>query len=142
MVGDRVADHRGRLHAAEARHVLVAVFQQVTGGQLGAADIVRDDRDVVDRLGPLVQQHDPGVPRLDLGGGPLAGALADQDQPGDPHTEEGPQIVDLALVAVVGVADEHHFSAFGGGLFDRVRHLREERLPRVRDDHPYEVGPP
>ena len=101
-----------------------------------------DDRDVVDRLGPLVQQHDPGVPRLDLGRGVLAGALADQDQPGDPHAEEGPQIVDLALVEVVGVADQHHLSALGGGLFDRVRHLREERLPGVRHDQAYEVGPP
>ena len=105
----------------------MAVLQQVAGGELGAADVVRDDRDVVDRLGPLVQQHHPGVPGLDLRGGVLAQALADQDQPGDPHAEEGPQIVDLALVEVVGVADQHHLSALGGGLFDGVRHLARRR---------------
>lgn len=142
VVGDRVADRRGRLHAAEARHVRVAVFEQVPGRQLRAADVVRDDRDVVDRLRPLVQQHDPCVPRLYLGRRPLAGPLADQDQPGDPHSEEGPQVVDLAFVAVVGIADQDHFPALRRGLFDRVRHLCEERLPGVRNDHSYEIGPP
>ncbi|CAM5671433.1 hypothetical protein SCALM49S_06172 [Streptomyces californicus] len=110
----------------------MAVLQQVAGGELGAAQVVGDDGDVVDGLGALVQQDDPGVPGLDLGGGALAETLADQDQPGDAHPEEGPQVVDLALVQVVGVADEDHLPALGGGLFDRVRHLREERLPGVR----------
>ena len=72
--------------------------------------------------------------------GVLARALADEDQAGDPHAQERPQIVHLALVEVVGVADQHHLSALGGGLFDGVRHLREERLPGVRDDQAYEVG--
>ena len=69
VVGDRVADRRGLRDAAHAGDVLVAVLQQVADGELGAADVVRDDRDVVDGLGALVQQHDPGVPGLDLGGG-------------------------------------------------------------------------
>ncbi len=55
MVGDRVADGRGVLDAADAGHVLVPVLQQVAGGELGAADVVRDDGDVVDRLRPFVQ---------------------------------------------------------------------------------------
>ncbi len=142
MVGDRVADGRGVLDAADAGDVLVPVLQQVAGGELGAADVVGDDGDVVDRLGALVEEDHPRVPGLDLAGGLLAHALADQDQARYPHAEEGPQVVDLALGAVVGVADEHHFPALGGGLFDRVRHLREERLTGVRDDHAYEVGAP
>lgn len=116
------------------------VFEEVPGGELRAADVVGDDGDVVDGLGALVEEDHAGVPGLDLGGGLLAHALADQDQARDPHAEEGPQVVDLALGAVVGVADQHHLSALGGGLLDRVRHLREERLAGIGDDHAYEVG--
>lgn len=118
------------------------MLQEVAGGELGAAHVVGDHGDVVDGVGPPVQQDDPGVPRLYLTGGGLARALADQDQAGDPHTEEGAEVVDLALVEVVGVADQDHLSALGRGLFHGVRHLREEGLPGVGHDHADEVGAP
>lgn len=142
MVGDRVADRRGLGYAAHTGDVLVAVLQQMGHGEVGAAQVVRDDGDVVDGLGPLVQQDHAGVPGVDLGGGVVVQRVADEDQARDAHPEEGPQIVDLALADVVGVADEHHFSALGRGLFDRVRHLPEEGLARVRHDQAYEVRTP
>lgn len=117
----------------------MAVLQQMAGGELRAADVVEDDRHVVDGLGTAVQQHDAGVPGVYLHGGVLAGPLADEDQAGDAHPEEGPQIVHLALVEVVGIADEDHLPALGGGLFDRVRQLGEEGLAGVGDDEAYQV---
>ncbi|WP_369131620.1 hypothetical protein, partial [Modestobacter roseus] len=81
------------------------MLQQVPDGELGAAQVVRGDGDVVDGLGPFVQQHDPGVPGLDLGGGEVVERVADEDESGDPHPQEGAQVVDLAFADVVGVAD-------------------------------------
>ena len=66
MVGDRVADGRVDRPPRQATYV-VAVLQEVADGQLGAPEVVGHDGDVVDGLGPLVQQDDPGVPGLDLG---------------------------------------------------------------------------
>lgn len=118
------------------------MLQEVAHGELGAAQVVGDDGDVVDGLGAFVQQHDPGVPGVDLRGRQVVQRVADEDEARDAHPEERPQIVDLALGDVVGVADQHHLSALGGGLLDRVRHLAEERLTGVRDDQAYEVGAP
>lgn len=118
------------------------MLDQVAYGELGAAQVVGDDGDVVDGLGPLVEQDDPGVPGLDLGGGQVVQRVRDEDEPRDLHTEERPQIVDLALADVVGVADEDHLSALGGGPLDRVGHLPEEGLARVRDDQAYEIRAP
>jgi hypothetical protein len=116
------------------------VREEVLHGELGAAEVVGHHGDVVDRLGPLVQQHHARVPRLYLGGGVVVEGVADQDQSGDTHPEERPQIVHLALGDVVGVPDEDHLAALGGRLFDRVRHLAEERLTGVRDDQAYQLG--
>src|SRR5690606_16582470 len=54
VVGGGVADGGGLGGAAHTGDVLVAVFQEVAYGELGAAQVVGDDGDVVDGLGPLV----------------------------------------------------------------------------------------
>src|SRR5690606_33535526 len=142
VVGDRVADGGGVRGAAEAGDVRVAVFQQVADGELGAAEVVGDDGDVVDRLGAFVEQDDPGVPGVYLGRGQVVQGVADEDQAGDAHPQEGAQVVHLALADVVGVADQHHLPALGRGLFHGVRHLPEEGLAGVGHDQAYEVRAP
>ncbi len=105
--------------------------------------VVRDDREPVLGLGAVVQQHDRrpvrGVRPGDAGGGRV---LGDQDQTVHLHAQEGADVVGLALVRVVRVADQHQLAAFGGGPFHGVGEFGEEGLAGVRHDHADQVAPP
>ncbi len=111
------------------------MLQQVAYGELGAAEVVGDHGHVVDGLGPLVQQHHAGVPGVDLGRGKVVQRVRDEDEAGDPHAEEGPQIVDLAL-AHVSELPTRTILPRSAAAHSTACAISEEGLAGVRDDQP------
>jgi len=117
----------------------MARLDEVVGAELAASVVV--DRYDVTPVRPAAEEHDG---YLVLEGFLHRARLAGKSQehyPGDAVLEQRFDTRELALAVTFGVAEHRRISPRGRVSLHRLRHLGEERVGEVADDHAQDAGP-